>query len=311
MTMNLGFTNTLKTWTLLAALGGILVAVGGLLGGQSGLVLALVFALLLNGFVYWTSDKLALKANGARPLAAGEDPRLEQIVATLAQRAKIPTPPIYLVDRPEPNAFATGRNPSHSAIAVTTGLLSIMSDRELTGVLAHELSHIKNRDTLVGTIAATIGGAVSFLAQMAQFQLFFGGGRDDEGGSPAGALIAMLLAPIAALIVQLAVSRGREYGADASGAALTGDPESLAQALEKLELASKQQPGMLGRFRGQRTPTPQPAMNPAFAHLYLVNPLRGSNVASLFSTHPPIEKRVERLRSMRANRVSMPVARTW
>ncbi len=307
--MTLGFTNTLKTWTLLAALGGILVAVGGLLGGRSGLVLALVFALLMNGFVYWTSDKLALKANGARPLAPGEQPRLTEIVTGLAQRAGIPVPPIYIVDRPEPNAFATGRNPSHSAIAVTTGLLSIMDDRQLTGVLAHELSHIRNRDTLVGTIAATIGGAVSFLAQMAQFQLFFGGGRDEEGGSPVGAIAAMILAPIAALIVQLAVSRGREYGADASGAALTGDPESLAQALEKLDAAARQQPGMLGRFRGR--PQPQPAMNPAFAHLYIVNPLSGASVGSLFSTHPPIAQRVARLRSMRANRISNPIARTW
>ena len=227
----------------------------------------------------------------------------------LAQRAGIPVPPIYIVDRPEPNAFATGRNPSHSAIAVTTGLLSIMDDRQLTGVLAHELSHIRNRDTLVGTIAATIGGAVSFLAQMAQFQLFFGGGRDEEGGSPVGAIAAMILAPIAALIVQLAVSRGREYGADASGAALTGDPESLAQALEKLDAAARQQPGMLGRFRGR--PQPQPAMNPAFAHLYIVNPLSGASVGSLFSTHPPIAQRVARLRSMRANRISNPIARTW
>ena len=146
---------------------------------------------------------------------------------------------------------------------------------------------------------------------MAQFQLFFGGGRDDEGGSPIGAIAAMILAPIAALIVQLAVSRGREYGADASGAALTGDPESLAQALEKLDAAARQQPGLLGRFRGQRQPAPQPALNPAFAHLYIVNPLSGSNVASLFSTHPPIAQRVARLRSMRANRLSVPVARTW
>jgi heat shock protein HtpX len=272
--------------------------------------MAFGFALLLNGFVYWTSDKLALKANGARPLKPGEEPRLTQIVTTLAQRASIPVPPIYIVERPEPNAFATGRSPSHSAIAVTTGLLSIMDDRQLTGVLAHELSHIKNRDTLVGTVAATIGGAVSFLAQIAQFQLFFGG-RDDDGGSPIGALAAMILAPIAALIVQLAISRGREYGADTSGAALTGDPESLAQALEKLEAAARQQPGIFGRMRGQRAPAPQPAMNPAFAHLYIVNPLRGSSVASLFSTHPPIAQRVARLRSMRANRVSMPIARTW
>jgi heat shock protein HtpX len=166
------------------------------------------------------------------------------------------------------------------------------------------MSHIKNRDTLVGTVAATIGGAVSFLAQMAQFQLIFGG-RDNEGGNPLGALAAIILAPIAALIVQLAVSRNREYLADTSSAELTGDPESLAQALEKLDLAARQQPGMFGRFR--RQPAPQPALNPAFAHLYIVNPLRGSSVGSLFSTHPPIAQRVARLRSMRLNRLSRPI----
>jgi heat shock protein HtpX len=306
--MDLALTNRIKTWTLLALLGGILVAVGGLLGGRTGLVLALGFAIVLNVFVYWTSDKLALKANGARPLKPGEEPRLTEIVAGLAQRAGIPTPPIYIVDRPEPNAFATGRSPSHSAVAVTTGLLSLMDDRQLTGVLAHELSHVKNRDTLVGTIAATIGGAVSFLAQMAQFQLFFGGGRNDEGGSPIGALAAMLLAPIAALIVQLAVSRNREYLADASGAQLTGDPESLAQALEKLEAAKG--PSMLGRIRTRGQPQPQPALNPAFAHMYIVNPLSGASVGNLFSTHPPIPQRVARLRSRRLNRISNPIART-
>jgi heat shock protein HtpX len=318
--MNLGFVNTLKTWTLMAALAGILVVVGGLLGGQTGLVLALVFAVGMNGFVYWTSDSLALKANRARPLRPGEDPRLVGIVATLSQSAGIPTPPIYIVERPEPNAFATGRNPSHSAIAVTTGLLSIMDDNQLAGVLAHELSHIKNRDTLVGTIAATIAGAVAFLAQMAQFELFFGGGggRNREGGM-AGALAAMILAPMAAMIVQLAVSRGREYGADQSGAALTGDPESLAQALEKLDAMSRQQRanqrpvfgGWGGRRGGQRMPAPQPALNPAFAHLYIANPLAPSDLSSLFSTHPPIAQRVARLRAMRQNRLSNPVPRTW
>lgn len=303
--MNLGFANRLKTWTLLALLGAILVTVGGLLGGRTGLVLALGFALLLNGVVYWTSDTLALKANGARALGPNEEPRLREIVTTLAQRSGIPMPRLFIVERPEPNAFATGRSPSHSAVAVTTGLLSLMDDRQLSGVLAHEMSHIKNRDTLVGTIAATIGGAVSFLAQMAQFQLIFGGGRNGEGGNPLGAMAAIILAPIAALIVRLAVSRNREYLADTSGAELTGDPESLAQALEKLDLAARQQPGILGRFRNR--PAPQPALNPAFAHLYIVNPIRGSSVGSLFSTHPPIAQRVTRLRSMRLNRRSRPI----
>jgi heat shock protein HtpX len=303
--MNLGLTNTLKTFTLLAALAGLLVFVGGLLGGQTGMVIALVFALAMNGFVYWKSDTLALKANGARELGPDEFPRLRQVVTSLAQRAGLPMPRLYIVDRPEPNAFATGRDPQHSAVAVTTGLLDLMDDRQLTGVLAHELSHVKNRDTLVGTIAATVGGAISFMAQMAQFELIFGG-RDSRGGGGFGALIAIILAPIAALIIQLAVSRSREYGADASGAALPADPEGLAQALERLETANKQL-GFRGRL-GQRMPSPYgrrspapapaPAANPAFASLYIVNPLSGRQVAGLFSTHPPIEDRVARLRRM-------------
>ena len=225
----------------------------------------------------------------------------------LSRRADIPVPRIYLVERPEPNAFATGRDPDHSAIAVTSGLLDLMNERQLRGVLAHELSHVKNRDTLIGTIAATIGGAISFLAQIAQFQLIFGGGTDDEnGGNPLGALAAIILAPIAAMIIQLAVSRGREYYADSSGATLTGDPEGLAQALEQLEAANKSR-GLMGMFRRQRgepSPAPAPAANPAFAHLYIVNPLAGVNIGSLFSTHPPIPDRVRRLRSMAFGRAA-------
>jgi heat shock protein HtpX len=298
--------NSLRTWTLLAALGGLLIAVGGLLGGRSGLVIALLFAVAMNAFVYWKSDSLALRANGARELEPGELPRVRAIVADLAKRAGLPMPRLYVVDRPEPNAFATGRDPDHAAVAVTTGILDVMDERQLRGVLAHELSHVKNRDTLVGTIAATIGGAISVVAQMAQFQLIFGGGRDDEngGGGGFGALIAIFLAPLAALVIQLAVSRGREYGADASGARLTDDPEGLAGALLVLDAASKRQPGLFGRL-GQRmpgrpSPAPAPALaaNPAFAHLYIVNPLAGRNVASMFSTHPPIADRVARLRSM-------------
>jgi heat shock protein HtpX len=306
--------NSLRTWTLLAALGGLLVAVGGLLAGTNGLVIALVFAVAMNAFVYWKSDSLALRANGARELKPGELPRLRAIVADLANRAGLPMPRLYLVDRPEPNAFATGRDPNHAAVAVTSGILDLMDERELRGVLAHELSHVKNRDTLVGTIAATIGGAISFLAQMAQFQMIFGGGRNDQngGGGGFGALIAIILAPIAALIIQLAVSRGREYGADRSGAQLTGDPEGLAQALLALDQATKRQPGFLGRM-GQRmpgrggqapAPVPAPAANPAFAHLFIVNPLAGRDVASLFSTHPAIADRVARLRSMAVGRAA-------
>jgi heat shock protein HtpX len=304
-------TNTFKTAALLAALGGLLVLIGGLLGRQSGMVMALVFAIALNGFVYWKSDTLALKANGARELGLGEAPRLRQIVTSLAHRADIPVPRIYLIDRPEPNAFATGRDPDHSAIAVTSGLLELVNERQLTGVLAHELSHVKNRDTLIGTIAATIGGAISFIAQIAQFQLIFGGRDDDNGGNPLGALAAIILAPIAAVIIQLAVSRGREYYADSTGASLTGDPEGLAQALEQLD-AANQSRGLLGRFRrprGERgapapAPAPAPAANPAFAHLYIVNPLAGVNIGGLFSTHPPIQDRVRRLRSIALGRAA-------
>ena len=250
--------NTFKTWTLMAALGGLLIAVGGLIGGQSGLVMAFLFAIALNGFVYWKSDSIALRANGARELAPGEQPRLVSIVGLLADRAGIPMPRVYLVDRPEPNAFATGRDPKHAAIAVTTGLLEAMDERQLIGVLAHELSHVKNRDTLIGTIAATIGGTISFLAQMGQFQLIFGGG-DDDNGNPLLVLLGVILAPIAAMVIQLAVSRGREYLADSTGASLTGDPEGLAQALETLQAA--QQQGLLARMRGglpgRRQPAPQ------------------------------------------------------
>ena len=300
--MTSGFFNTIKTFSLLAALGGLLVFVGGLLGGQDGMIIALIFAIAMNGFVYWKSDTLALKANGARELRPDELPRLRAIVADLARRAGIPEPRLYIIERPEPNAFATGRDPEHSAVAVTTGILEIMDERQLAGVLAHELSHVKNRDTLVGTIAATIGGAISFIAQMAQFQMIFGG-RDDNRGGGLGALVAIFLAPIAALIIQLAVSRGREYGADASGAALTGDPEALAQALERLEAANGQN-GLRARLsrslpgsRGQ-APAPAPAANPAFAHLYIVNPLSGRSLGGLFSTHPPVTERVARLRAM-------------
>ena len=295
--------NTFKTWTLMAALGGLLIAVGGLIGGQSGLVMAFLFAIALNGFVYWKSDSIALRANGARELAPGEQPRLVSIVGLLADRAGIPMPRVYLVDRPEPNAFATGRDPKHAAIAVTTGLLGAMDERQLIGVLAHELSHVKNRDTLIGTIAATIGGTISFLAQMGQFQLIFGGG-DDDNGNPLLVLLGVILAPIAAMVIQLAVSRGREYLADSTGASLTGDPEGLAQALETLQAA--QQQGLLARMRGgfpgRRQPAPQ--ANPAFSHLWIVNPLSGSNVAKLFSTHPPLDERVARLRAMRLRRAA-------
>ncbi len=296
--------NTLKTFTLLAALGGLLIAIGGVLGGTSGMVLALIVAIGLNGVVYWKSDSIALRANGAREPRPEERPRIEAMVSLLAERAGIPMPRIYVVDSPVPNAFATGRDPSHAAVAVTTGIMTSLDDRQLAGVLAHELSHVKNRDTLIGTIAATVAGAISFLAQMAQFQMIFGGGDDDGGSNPIAMIGAIILAPIAALLIQMAVSRGREYAADSSGVSLTGDPEGLAQALETIDASVRGQ-GILGRFgrgRGRASqPAPQPALNPAFAHLYIANPLSGGDVGKLFSTHPPIRDRVERLRRMRVS----------
>ena len=293
------FTNQLKTFALLAALAGLLMLVGGLIGGTSGLIMAFGFAMVMNVGVYWFSDRLALRANGARPLAPGELPQYEAMVRDLAGRAGIPMPRLYVIDRPEPNAFATGRSPKHAAVAVTTGILGVMGERQLRGVLAHEISHITNRDMLVGTIAATIGGAISFLGNMALWSSVFGGG-DDENSVPLPLmLLTAILAPIAATIIQLAVSRSREYGADQSGAALTQDPEGLASALEILEGVNKQlqaeRGGILRRGRGRGQPQPVPA---ATAHLYTVSPLAGG-AGSLFSTHPPIAERVRRLRTTR------------
>ncbi|MFN8518008.1 MAG: zinc metalloprotease HtpX [Chloroflexota bacterium] len=286
----------LKTVVLLASLGGLLVAVGGLVGGQAGLLIALVMAVVLNVGVYWFSDRLALKANGARPLQPGEAPQVERIVRDLSGRAGIPMPSLHIIDRPEPNAFATGRGPGHAAVAVTTGILQVMDERQLRGVLAHEISHVTNRDMLVGTIAATIGAAISYLGNMALWSSWFGG---DEDRVPAPLLLlGAILAPIAATVIQLAVSRDREYGADRSGATLTHDPEGLASALERLDAVSQQlraeRGGLFGRRRQQRQPVPA-----AMAHLYTVSPLGGS-AGSLFSTHPPIAERVRRLRSFTA-----------
>jgi heat shock protein HtpX len=260
----------------------------------------------LNVFVYWNSDRLALRANGARELRPDELPRVGAMVSVLSERAGIPMPRLYLIDSPAPNAFATGRDPKHAAVAVTTGILETMDDRQLAGVLAHELSHVRNRDTLIGTIAATIAGAISFLAQMAQFQMLFGGGDDEGNSNPLALIGAILLAPIAAMLIQLAVSRNREYAADQSGVALTGDPEGLATALETIDAAARDR-GLLGRFgmrRGQRAPAGQPTLNPAYAHLYIASPLAGMNVGSLFSTHPPVAERVARLRRMRVIRAA-------
>jgi heat shock protein HtpX len=279
-------TNMLKTTVFLALLTGLFIAVGGLLGGRSGMVMALVFALIMNFVSYWFSDKIVLKMYGAKPLGEGDLPVVQRIVRKLATQANIPMPKLYLLPSESPNAFATGRNPQHAAVAVTEGILRIMDERELEGVLAHELSHVLNRDILISTIAATVAGAISMLANMAHWGMMFGGSRDEEGRSsnPIALLATIILAPLAAMLIQMAVSRSREYQADASGAKLTHDPNGLASALGKLGQATKM--------------IPMDA-NPATAHLFIVNPLNGRALMSLFSTHPPLEERIERLRRMR------------
>src|SRR5213083_3119324 len=279
--------NVFKTGILLAVLTAMLVLIGGAIGGQQGMVIAFVIALAMNFLSYWFSDKMVLAAYGAQPIDEAAAPRLYAIVRRLATRAGIPMPRVYLVPSETPNAFATGRNPEHAVVAVTEGILRILDEEELEGVLAHELSHVKNRDVLISTIAATLAGAITYLAHMAQWAAMFGGrSSDDEerGGNPLGLILMAVLAPLAAMLVQLAVSRAREFQADATGARVAGRPRGLAQALEKLERANEAAPM---------------AANPSTAHLFIVNPLGRNVLMRLFSTHPPIEERVARLRAMR------------
>ena len=277
--------NVLRTTVLLAALTALFLVIGGALGGNQGLFIAFVFALLMNFASYWFSDKIVLKMYGAREVSPHEAPELHQLVQRLAQRAGIPMPRVYIIPSEAPNAFATGRDPQHGAVAVTEGILRMLDTDELAGVLAHELGHIRNRDTLIMTVAATLAGAITMLAHMAQWGAIFGFGRrddEDSGGSGVfGLLFMAILAPIAATLIQLAISRSREYFADSTGAAVAGSPSGLARALEKLHYAS------------QRLPM---EANPATAHLFIVNPLTGGSLANLFSTHPPIEERIRRLR---------------
>jgi heat shock protein HtpX len=281
--------NLVKTGVLLAALTVLLVLIGGALGGQHGMILAFGMAMIMNFGSYWFSDRIVLAMYRAQPVDEAQAPGLYRIVRTLATRAGIPMPRVYILPDEAPNAFATGRNPEHAAVAVTEGILRIMSEEELEGVLAHELSHVQNRDTLIMAIAATLAGAITYMAQMAQWAMIFGGGRRDSderesgAGGVVGGLLMIVLAPIAAMLIQLAVSRSREYQADASGAHMAGQPWGLAKALEKLEMASKMAPMQA---------------TPATAHLFIVNPLTGGGWSSLFSTHPPIAERVARLRAM-------------
>jgi heat shock protein HtpX len=278
--------NAMKTTLFLALLTGLFVAVGGLLGGQSGMVMAFGLALVMNFVSYWFSDKIVLKMYGAKPLAEGDAPVVHRIVRNLATKAGIPMPKLYILPSAAPNAFATGRSPQHAAVAVTDGILRIMDEAELEGVLAHELSHVLNRDVLISTVAATIAGAISMLANIAQWGMMFGGSRDEEGRgtNPIALILTIILAPLAAMLIQMAVSRSREYQADASGARLTRNPLGLASALGKLDQASR---------------VVQMDANPATAHLFIVNPLTGRSLMNLFMTHPPINDRIARLRSMR------------
>ena len=280
--------NVFKTGLLLAVLTAMLVLIGGAIGGQQGMVIAFVIALVMNFVSYWFSDKMVLAAYGAQPIDEAAAPRLYAIVRRLATRAGIPMPRVYLVPSETPNAFATGRNPQHAVVAVTEGIMRILDEDELEGVLAHELSHVKNRDVLISTIAATLAGAITYLAHMAQWAAMFGGrSRDDEegGSNPIAMILLAILAPIAALLVQMAVSRSREFQADATGAQVAGRSWGLAKALEKLQMANQAMP--------------MADATPATAHLFIVNPHSGQTLMRLFSTHPPLEERIARLRAMR------------
>ena len=275
-------TNYLKTTLLLGVMTGLILVCGQLLGGQTGVIFALVLAAALNFGSYWFSDKIVLAMYRAKPVSEAEAPRLHAITDQLVARANLPKPKLYVLPQQAPNAFATGRNPRHAALAVTVGLLELMSDEEVEGVVAHELAHVRNRDTLISAIAATIAGAIAVLASMARWAAIFGGfgGRGGRDGGILGLLLMSIVAPIAAVIVHMAISRSREYAADATGAQIAGNPYGLARALEKLGAYSRRVP-----------------MNasPATSHMFIVQPFSGQSMMKLFSTHPPIEERIRRL----------------
>ncbi|QNB47989.1 zinc metalloprotease HtpX [Thermanaerosceptrum fracticalcis] len=279
-----GFGNQMKTLILMSVLTVLVVLIGGTLGGQSGMIVALVLAIVMNGGSYWFSDKIVLSMTGAQPFSRRDNPELYTMVEMLAARAGLPMPKLYLIPSHQPNAFATGRNPEHSAVAVTQGLLNILNRDELEGVIAHELAHIKNRDVLISTIAAVMAGVITTIANWAQWALLFGGGNnDEEESSGLAALPLIILGPIAAMLVQMAVSRSREYLADGTGAKIAGNSNGLANALLKLQQASRMAPM---------------DVSPAASHLFIVNPLNAQRLVNLFSTHPPIEDRVRKLRNM-------------
>jgi heat shock protein HtpX len=284
----------MRTALLLAALTGLFLAAGFLIGGQQGMVIAFAIACAMNLFAYWNADKLVLRMYGAREVGADEMPEFHNLVAQLAQRGGLPMPKVYVIDNPQPNAFATGRNPEHAAVAATTGLLKMLNRDEVAGVMAHELAHVKNRDSLTMTITAVLAGAIGMLAN---FAFFFGGSRDREsplGGI--GALLVMLVAPIAAMLVQFAISRSREYEADRIGAAISANPRALASALAKISNGAAQ------------IPNRDAEANPATAHLFIINPLHGQGADNLFSTHPATQNRIERLLQMEGGAQSFAAA---
>jgi heat shock protein HtpX len=280
--------NGLKTAALLGLLTSLILAVGYWLGGSGGLVVAVFVALATNGFSYFFSDKIALRAMGARPVSEAEFPELYQMVRELATDAGQPMPRLYVSPAMQPNAFATGRNPANAAVAVTVGITRILNLRELRGVIGHELSHVYNRDILISSVAAGLAGIVTMLAQLAFFLPFFGGGDDEDSPNPVGMLLMLILGPLAASIIQLAISRNREFQADASGATLTRDPLALASALEKIH------------YGAQRAPLPADGQLTSAAHLMIANPFQGGGLSALFSTHPPMAERVRRLREQAA-----------
>lgn len=283
--------NMVKTVGLMVLLMGLLMLVGQWLGQEQGLVMAFAFSLLMNFGMYWFSDKIVLMSYGARQISEEEAPKLYAIVRKLAQQAELPMPKVYIIPGETPNAFATGRNPEHAAVATTEGILRMLSEDELEGVLSHELAHVKHRDILTGTLVATMAGAITFLSRMAMYASIFGGGsRDREGSNPLGDLLLIIVAPIAAMLIQFAISRSREFAADAGGAQISGKPLSLATALRKLEAGVE-------RYPMQNAGT-------ATAHLFIVNPLRGGGVLKLFSTHPPTEERIARLEQIAMGGIS-------
>jgi len=282
----------LKTTILLAFLTGLLVLIGDYFGGTGGMIIAFLFAVIMNFGSYWYSDKIVLKVYRAKEVSPAEAPNLHRIVDGLAMKARIPKPKVYIVESGMPNAFATGRNPEHAAVAATTGILELLSYEEMEGVLAHELAHVKNRDTLISAIAATLAGVVTMLASMAQWAAIFGGfggNRDDDNGGIIGLIVMAVVAPIAATLIQLAISRSREYAADAEGASISRKPWALASALEKLEYGNSNYSPKVSDVQAKESS----------AHMFIVNPLKGGAIQSLFSTHPATDERVKRLRAMR------------